>query len=438
MNSREIREKLRSWDPRVLESFQWSGGRTALGQEAKEPWVRAQDFANEILEAAGHDEKILETARALQMATYSLWFSFHNNRNVYYTYADIPVLDWYLGPQRETFHSLKRKSLLGIYYLLQALIRFESDSLTGMEHRNRKSLVENILLKRLLVLKENISVFDEAWDLICAEPRPEKRNFFHFGSFEDYACEEGKLSGLLHLSCFPQTTCHDEVLFIRSLHISELCFHGLRTSLCQSVEGVKAGDIDSAHLALVHALQFAKVLHAFLKALRTMPPANFQDFRDTTEGASAIQSRGYHLMDIYFRGVNDEKMRTLKKFPYLFNLEKYGHPRFVDLGSALRRLDEARYPTFFDTARQLDRQLLTWRALHLSFAKVYSPPGTPGTGGTLGAPYLAHFLKSGLFDTTTVDLEVVMERFGEFAEIKEMFKSVQHDWSIAPSQERII
>ena len=438
MNNKETRGKLQALDPRGLESLQWREGRAALGTGAKAPWAQAQDFANDTLEMAGCDERTLGTARLLQVATHSLWFSFHNSRNVYYTYADIPVLDWYLGHQREPFQVLKRKSLVGIYYMLQSLVQFESDSLTGIEPRNRKFLAESILVKRLLVLKESISVFEEAWSLICAEPSLEKRNFFHFVTFEEYAFEEGGLSALLHLSCFPQTQCHDEVLFIRSLHISELCFHGLRMSLCQSVESIKAGAVDSAHLALVHALHFAKLLHAFLKVLRTMPPAHFREFRDTTEGASAIQSRGYHLMEIYFRGVNEEKMRTLKRFPYLFNLEKYGHPRFLHLGAALKRLSESRYPSFFETARTLDRQLLTWRALHLSFAKVYSPPGTPGTGGTLGAPYLNHFLKSGLFDTTTVDLEVVMERFGEFPEIQEMFRNVHPDWNIAPPQERII
>ncbi|HXL73456.1 MAG TPA: hypothetical protein VN963_07530, partial [bacterium] len=217
----------------------------------------------------------------------------------------------------------------------------------------------------------------------------------------------------------------------------ELGFHGIRMSVIEAVECLKVNRVKAANAVLTHALYFARLLHVVLKVLRTMPPVHFADFRFATEGASALQSRGFHLMEIHYRGINEAKMKTLKRLPYLADLEKFNHPLFVYLGSAIKKLDENENKELFDTVRQLDRQLLTWRALHLSFAKVYSPEGMPGTGGTLGAPYLSHFLKSGIFDSTTVDMDLITERFADFPEVHAMFKSVSSDWNISPPQERI-
>jgi tryptophan 2,3-dioxygenase len=437
MSDKEIRAQLAKLNVGEFIDGQRVRGRLALEDPFKQKWSDQYELAADILGDERHHEKVKNIAKMVQAATYPVWFEYKNKRNIHYTYANVPLLDWYLGRPRETFFNIKRKTLIGIYHLIQDLIKFESDSLTGIERSGKKTIVQNLLAKRLLVLREAVSTFDELWAFICPGQPLEKHNTHHYGSFEEYADEASKLSGLVDFSCFPQTEFHDEVLFIRSLNVSELGFHGIRMSVIEAVEDLKQGRIKAANHVLFHALHFAKMLHVMLKVLRTMPPEHFTEFRYATEGASAIQSRGFHLMEIHFRGLNEVKMKTLKKFPYLADLEKFKHPLFVFLGSAIKKLDEAKHPEIFTTVRLLDKQLLTWRALHLSFAKVYSPEGTPGTGGTLGAPYLSHFLKSGIFDTTTVDMDLIAERFADFPEVDAMFKSVSLDWNISPPQDRI-
>ena len=74
----------------------------------------------------------------------------------------------------------------------------------------------------------------------------------------------------------------------------------------------------------------------------------------------------------------------------------------------------------------LDQQLLTWRGLHLAFAKAYLPPHQTGTGATSGAAYLEKYLHAGLFVETRVDLDIVEEMFAEFPEIPNMFRVPSH------------
>ena len=437
MSDKEILAQLKKLEVQEFIRDQWLQGRLALGDEFKTKWSGQYDFAAKLLADEWHDEEVKEIAELVRVATYPTWYEFHNKGNIHYTYANVPVLDWYLGRPRQTYFGIKRKTMVGLYHLLQSLIKFESDSVTGIERNSRKTLSEGILAKRLLVLREAISSFDELWNVVCKGEPLEKYDIHAYDNFEDYSSEPSRLSGLVHFSCFPQTPFHDEVLFIRSLNLSELGFHGIRMSVIEAVECLKVNRVKAANAILNHALYFARLLHVVLKVLRTMPPVHFADFRFATEGASALQSRGFHLMEIHYRGINEAKMKTLKRLPYLADLEKFNHPLFVYLGSAIKKLDENENKELFDTVRQLDRQLLTWRALHLSFAKVYSPEGMPGTGGTLGAPYLSHFLKSGIFDSTTVDMDLITERFADFPEVHAMFKSVSSDWNISPPQERI-
>jgi hypothetical protein len=81
----------------------------------------------------------------------------------------------------------------------------------------------------------------------------------------------------------------------------------------------------------------------------------------------------------------------------------------------------------------LDRHLLSWRGLHLSFALRYLPPEALGTGGTAGPSYLQKFFRQSLFSDTEPDFALIDEIFGGSSKIEEIFRT-QPGTRIAPAE----
>jgi hypothetical protein len=86
-----------------------------------------------------------------------------------------------------------------------------------------------------------------------------------------------------------------------------------------------------------------------------------------------------------------------------------------------------------DCARLLDKHLLSWRGLHLSFALRYLPPDAMGTGGTAGPSYLQKFFRQSLFADTEPDFGLIEEIFGGSLKIEEIFRA-QSGTRIAPAE----
>jgi hypothetical protein len=86
-----------------------------------------------------------------------------------------------------------------------------------------------------------------------------------------------------------------------------------------------------------------------------------------------------------------------------------------------------------ELARMLDRHLLSWRGLHLSFALRYLPPEAPGTGGTAGPSYLQKFFRQSLFTDTEPDFALIEEIFGASSRVEEIFRA-QAGTRIAPAE----
>ncbi len=160
---------------------------------------------------------------------------------------------------------------------------------------------------------------------------------------------------------------------------------------------------------LNQAAAIAQLLHKLLLVLRTMPVRHFASFRDATGSASAIQSKIYHLMEIYLKGVSQSKMHLLMRSAHMRSLLRFDHPKFVSLRVALSRCSapSEERQELFESAQRLDRNLLTWRGLHWSFARLYIPNGGPGTGGTPGADYLRRYLADGIFPEAEPDWTVI-------------------------------
>ncbi|AEA25759.1 hypothetical protein Psed_3587 [Pseudonocardia dioxanivorans CB1190] len=201
------------------------------------------------------------------------------------------------------------------------------------------------------------------------------------------------------LSVLPVSTRHDEYFFIRALQTREMIFTTLADEMVAATAALRAGRTEQAIARVERADRvFARAAMLF-RLVATLRVDAFLDFREHTEGASAIQSEQYKRFEVVC-----------------------GRPSGTRLGSAafagvprVRSAVEAGVDTLSDARREadaalgavgraaLDRALgrleaghQRWKAAHHGLA-VRMLGDAPGSGYTAGAPYLRACLSNRLF-----------------------------------------
>jgi tryptophan 2,3-dioxygenase len=395
----------------TLMEVQRCAGREYLPISFRKEWAATHLFATSIATNPDRSALTRDMGRVLFAATYFVGNVAAGTQPNYYEYMDGRMLDWYLGPDTEATDSLVHRSVVGVHALMEALHGFETASLIGgvghnFEHLDRTQILVRLpLIEELLEKTQQLGATDVEEPMSFSDP------------LESFAASTSRLSALITLSGVPLTQSHDEVLFVRVLQASELCFLGIRIAVTLAVKAIISESPRVAVQKLQLAIRFASFLRDLLRVLRTMPVAHFATFRELTGKASALQSVGFHLMDTLLHGLNTEKLEHFRRIEHFKPVLSFCEKGFVSLKQAMLGTDERRstWQEVWAACRQLDKDLLTWRGLHLGFAKRYIPHGAPGTGGTAGANYLLKHLFRGIFDDHQPDWDAVHEMFPELA-----------------------
>ncbi len=403
MNDEDGETFLNSLEIDELISGQRQWGRLSLPSRFRQHWAKQHRLAGELLAGVSRSSHAARMARLLRTATNYIANVAEGEKPNYCQYLDTPILDWYLEGDRFEPALLKSACLAGIRSLLIDLDEFETRSAAGLECYQRLEFDERVVPSRSQAIANALNVLREAFGIVAGQERT------RCNTLGQYALESSRDSVLLDLSCAPLTESHDEVAFIRILQASELCFLAILVCLRTTVRAMKQDTTRTAIEELNQAAAIAQLLHKLLLVLRTMPVRHFASFRDATGSASAIQSKIYHLMEIYLKGVSQSKMHLLMRSAHMRSLLRFDHPKFVSLRVALSRCSapSEERQELFESAQRLDRNLLTWRGLHWSFARLYIPNGGPGTGGTPGADYLRRYLADGIFPEAEPDWTVI-------------------------------
>lgn len=213
-----------------------------------------------------------------------------------------------------------------------------------------------------------------------------------------------RLDELLALQTPRSTPEHpDELLFIVVHQSSELWFRCILHELDGLSRHMAAGETMFSVLAMRRVNALMRIVEAQLSALDTLPPQHFAQFRGYLGSSSGSQSVQYRtleaasgLRDPHFlnaveeHGGAPEPVRAALARPALETL-------FYDLLEREGTTDVALYtgpaPTpLFLLAEELleyDHAFSRWRFSHVQLVERIIGPGTGGTGGTLGARYLA-------------------------------------------------
>lgn len=214
---------------------------------------------------------------------------------------------------------------------------------------------------------------------------------------------------------------HDEMLFIVIHQVYELWFKLMLHELDATMEALDRDDLlrVAKHFRRIHAIQ--RVLEQQIDVLETMTPQEFNQFRDNLNPASGFQSVQFREIE-FLCGLRREdvlkyvelddaqraRLERRRREPSLYDrfknvLRRRGFAADTPeaLLEALRRIyveEREHYDLhlLLEDMVEFDERLLLWRGRHVRMVERMIGRKR-GTGGSLGAAYLARTLDDKLF-----------------------------------------
>ncbi len=199
---------------------------------------------------------------------------------------------------------------------------------------------------------------------------------------------------MLATTMLPVYTLHDEYLFIRVLQSYESAFAVIAAYLRAAIFATATNRLLDAATCVTMAGQVLIDSRALFSLLGTMQPQAFLEFRKFTEGASAIQSQNYKIVESLCRAPDPDRLRSTA-YESVPEVKRLVHDGQLSLEQALRTAREqfsvasGSEQELVDSMAALSRQVRSWRRTHHSLAVRMLGTKT-GTGYTEGTPYLAH------------------------------------------------
>lgn len=206
------------------------------------------------------------------------------------------------------------------------------------------------------------------------------------------------------LSMLPVSIVHDERMFIRVLQSYETTFALVGVHLTTAVAALAHGRSTDA-IDAVHAAERAMREAAPLFSLAaTMQAESFLTFRNFTEGASAIQSRNYKLIESLCRRPEPARLDSAAyhSVPEVRDAVLTGAPNLDrELNDAYARGNLAHHchTALVAGMHRFETALVKWRKTHYRLA-VRMLGDRRGTGYTEGVPYLDQARSIPVFGTT--------------------------------------
>ncbi|MCZ7379788.1 tryptophan 2,3-dioxygenase family protein [Micromonospora sp. WMMC250] len=195
----------------------------------------------------------------------------------------------------------------------------------------------------------------------------------------------------LQVSMLPVHTMHDEWMFIRVLQAFETTFALLATDLTEIINAVQASRMPLAATRLSAAASLLRESASLWPLLATIQPEAFHAFRPYTDGASAIQSRHYKMLESLCRTPDGKRLNSpaYLSVPEVRTAIMQGQ---VSLDDALAAAQQSASTDIFLTAamREFTAAITQWRQTHYRLAVRVLGPERSGTGYTQGTPYLHH------------------------------------------------
>lgn len=182
---------------------------------------------------------------------------------------------------------------------------------------------------------------------------------------------------------------HDENLFVRVLQCYETAFSLVVVELRAAIVAAMTGDAARATLALETAEKAMREVSPLFSLVATMRPEAFMTFRESTDGASAIQSRNYKTIESLCRRPDAERLAGpgYDAVPEVRERVLAGQPTLED-ALATARMSADELAGIREAMDALEAAIMDWRRMHHNLA-MRMLGMRRGTGYTEGVPYLA-------------------------------------------------
>ena len=218
-----------------------------------------------------------------------------------------------------------------------------------------------------------------------------------------------------------QPAHHDEMLFIIIHQVYELWFKQLRPETQAVQHALERDELLAAakHFRRIHTIQ--RLLEQQIDVLETMTPQEFNAFRDNLNPASGFQSiqfreleflcglrRTETLQYIQMNSAQRNRLERRLEEPSLYDTVKgvlarrgFNTQTHDDLLASLKAIYEnpqAHYDLYLllEDLIEFDERFLLWRGRHVRMVERMIG-AKKGTGGSLGAAYLASTLEHRFF-----------------------------------------
>jgi tryptophan 2,3-dioxygenase len=218
------------------------------------------------------------------------------------------------------------------------------------------------------------------------------------------------LDELLQLQ-HPRSPHPDELLFIVVHQSSELWFKEILHEIDLLIESFERHEAEFALFRMGRINALMRIVSAQLTALETLPPQHFAEFRTHLGSSSGSQSVQFRAIEAASGLREPHFMNVLREHGPIPELIARALERptiqelFLDLlkanGVELESLYTGERPTtlFFlaEAMLEYEQQFGQWRFAHVQLVERVLGPLTGGTGGTLGAKYLARTIDQKFF-----------------------------------------
>jgi tryptophan 2,3-dioxygenase len=211
----------------------------------------------------------------------------------------------------------------------------------------------------------------------------------------------------------PQTSPEhpDELLFIVVHQASELWFKSLLHELDMLVGALQGFDTMRALLATQRVNVLTEIVAQQLSALDTLPPQRFAQFRGYLGSSSGSQSAQFRAIEAT-AGLRDEHfLATINEHgaPPPVVARALARPTLQSMVEALLAHEQVELESLYtgpgptpmfllvEGLLEFEQRFARWRFLHVQLVERIIGPGTTGTGGTLGAKYLARTVSQRFF-----------------------------------------
>nr|WSX78763.1 tryptophan 2,3-dioxygenase [Streptomyces sp. NBC_00899] len=207
----------------------------------------------------------------------------------------------------------------------------------------------------------------------------------------------------LSVCVLPVDTAHDEYLFLRVLQTFETTFALLAVHLRGAMAAMAGRQVERAEHFLAGARTALSESAPLFSMLATMQVESFRMFREFTDGASAIQSRNYKLVESLCRRPDPERVDSAA-YTWVPEVRERVLAGQATLDDAYREaagsgdLSEADRERLAAAMEGFARALMRWRNTHYRLA-VRMLGEAPGTGYTEGTPYLASVRSIPVFES---------------------------------------